>query len=51
LEAERLFEVRLDDLQLDYPGISRDQLRRIVRTAYLRWLRAGHKPPPIPPAA
>jgi ribosomal 50S subunit-associated protein YjgA (DUF615 family) len=47
--AEQLFEKQLDDLHSQYPEISREQLRRIIRTAYLRWLRASSKPPTIPP--
>ncbi len=48
---EQLFESNLDDLHMQYPGISREQLRRIVRAAYLRWLKANAKPPTIPPVA
>jgi len=47
--AEQLFEVALDNLHSQYPGISREQLRRIVRVAYLRWIRANNKPSAIPP--
>ncbi len=49
--AEQHLESHFDHLNSDYPGLSREQLRRIVRTAYLRWLRAGTKPPTIPPSA
>jgi hypothetical protein len=50
-QAEQLFEAELENLHAQYPGLSREQLRRIVRTAYLRWLRANSQPPTIPPGA
>jgi hypothetical protein len=50
-QADQLFEMELGNLHSQYPGPSREQLRRIVRTAYLRWLRANSKPPTIPPGA
>lgn len=50
-EHEQLFEMELENLHAQYPGLSREQLRRVVRTAYLRWIRASTKPPTIPPAA
>jgi hypothetical protein len=49
--AEELFEAELEDLHSQHPGLSREQLRRIVRTAYVRWLRANRKPPTMPPGA
>ena len=48
---EELFESKLEELHTQYPGLSREQLRRIVRAAYLRWLRANARPPTIPPNA
>ena len=50
-QAEQIFEAELENLHSQHPGLSREQLRRIVRTAYLRWLRANSKPPTIPPGA
>jgi hypothetical protein len=50
-QQEKLFESHLDDLHAQHPGLSREQLRRIVRAAYLRWLRANARPPTIPPNA
>jgi len=50
-EREELFEAELEKLHAQHPGISREQLRRIVRAAYLRWLRASARPPTIPPSA
>lgn len=50
-QQEKLYESQLEELHAQYPGISREQLRRIVRAAYLRWLRANAKPPTIPPSA
>jgi hypothetical protein len=50
-QAERLFEDQFDELCSQYSGISRDKLRQVVRTAYLRWLKANRKPPTIPPSA
>jgi len=48
---EELFESQLEELHAQHPGLSREQLRRIVRAAYLRWLRANARPPTIPPNA
>jgi hypothetical protein len=50
-QHEELFELHLQELHAQHPGISREQLRRIVRAAYLRWLRANARPPTIPPNA
>ena len=50
-EHELLFELRLDDLQAQYPSLSREQLRRIIRVAYLRWIRANSRLPTVPPTA
>jgi hypothetical protein len=46
-----LFEVELEKLHAQHRGISREQFRRIVRAAYVRWLRANARPPTIPPGA
>ena len=50
-EHEQLFESELEKLHTQYSALSREQLRRVVRTAYLRWLKANQKPPTIPPSA
>jgi hypothetical protein len=50
-QHEELFEAELEELHAQHPGLSREQLRRIVRAAYLRWLRANVRPPTIPPSA
>ena len=50
-QHEELFESKLEELRAQHPGISREQLRRIVRSAYVRWLRANARPPTIPPNA
>ena len=42
---EKLFELELDKLHAQYPGLSREQLRKIIRVAYLRWIKANARPP------
>lgn len=53
-EAERLeaiYQSRIDDTLLLHPGVSRDQLLRMVDFKHRRWLNANKKFSSIPPKA
>ena len=44
-----VFDARLEELNQQHPGLSREKLMSLVRIGYLRWLRAQNKPPSLPP--
>lgn len=46
-----LFENRLNESLSRRPGLSRDTLLNLVRTAHARWIRAQEKPRALPPSA
>ena len=48
-QLRQRFDAQFEEIHKQHPGLSRGQLTGIIRTGYLRWLRAQNKPAALPP--
>lgn len=50
-QLDAIFQARLEDVLLRYPGLSRDRLMAAIDFARKKWQRAQDKPSSMPPTA